>query len=119
MKRSDHDKLLEKILAGDALDERRAASLAAMLGAVRRRRQRRALLTSAAGMLALAVGLALVIQRRDAQPFARTQVTATNSPAVAAISDEQLLALFADRPVALVGRAGEQQLVFLDAPTSR
>ena len=34
------------------------------------------------------------------------------------ITDEELLALFPDRPVALIGRPGHQQLVFLDKSTS-
>ena len=116
MKRSDQDRLLENILADDALDRRRAATLTAMLGAVRRRRQRRTLLTSAAGMLALAFGLAAVIQRRAAEPLAPAPAPRLHPSAVAVISDEQLLTLFAHRPVALIGRAGEQRLMFLDEP---
>jgi hypothetical protein len=30
------------------------------------------------------------------------------------ITDDELLALFPDRPVALIGKPGQQQLVFLD-----
>jgi hypothetical protein len=35
------------------------------------------------------------------------------------INDDELLALFPDRPVALIGKPGQQQLVFLDKPTKR
>jgi hypothetical protein len=119
MRRSDHDKLLREVLAGDALEQRRAASLAAMLGVARRRRQRHALVTSGVAALVLALSVALLVHRRAPERRAALSETPSKTPAVTVISDEQLLALFADRSVALVGRAGDQQLLFLDRPATR
>jgi hypothetical protein len=118
MKPSDQDRLLREILADDALEQRRAASLEGMLGSVRRRKRRQVLVTSAIATLMLGLTLTLVTQRRAVQPSALESAPPAR-PAVSRISDEQLLALFADRSVALVGRPGEQQLVFLDAPGVR
>ena len=114
MKRSEQDRLLREILADETLEQRRAATLAGMLGDLRRRKRRRALATSGIATLMIGLSIAVVAQRRLAAPPER-EIVPPPRPTVARISDEQLLALFADRSVALVGRPGEQQLVFLDA----
>ncbi|HUR60515.1 MAG TPA: hypothetical protein VM029_22535 [Opitutaceae bacterium] len=114
MNPSEQDRLLREVLADEALEQRRAASLEGMLGAVRLRKRRRALATSVLATLTVALTIALVAQRRLDAPRDRT-IAPSPRPAVARISDDQLLALFADRSVALIGQPGQQQLVFLDA----
>lgn len=118
MKSSDRDHLLRNVLADEALEQARATSLEAMLRSVRRRRQRRALVTGGAATLVVALSLAVLIQRWPAGARDEVSSPTTPAPAVRTISDEQLLALFADRSVALVGRDGAQQLLFFDAPKS-
>ena len=121
MKRSQQDRLLRDLLADEALDELRTTALDQMLVTARRRRQRRALLSTAAA-LGVIVAAAFLASRRmsstiQPRPAAvAAPAAALSSPRVATISDEQLLAIFADRAVALVGRPGEQTLLFLDTP---
>lgn len=117
MKRSDQDRLLRDVLDDAALSATRDAALVSGLRALRGRRRRRTLLAGTTASLAFAALLALLTQRRIAStaPAARqTASSPTPAPAVTMIDDAQLLALFPDRPAALIGPPGEQQLVFLD-----
>lgn len=115
MKRSDQDRLLRDVLADDALDHLRATALDQVLAAARRRRQRRALLSTAAAFI-VAVSVFIASRSTNEPPaVAATPTAAAATPAVATINDEQLLAIFADRAVALVGQPGQQTLMFLDA----
>jgi hypothetical protein len=43
-------------------------------------------------------------------------VESDSDTGVRLLTDEQLLAMFPGRPVALIGPAGDQRLVFLDEP---
>jgi len=126
MTHPDDNHLLKEILADEKLSELRANSLQLGLATMRQARRRRYIARTAA-LLLIAGGLwlAFVLPKRDiltAQQ--RTSGTlAMTSPgetprtsSVKIISDEELLALFPDRSLALIGSPGRQQFVFLDAP---
>lgn len=116
------DQLLDAVLAPDHPDE----SLAPMLSAVRSRNRRRKLTRSVALLvlpIVLAGGLWLQqassrqdLHQTDATPEAIASTTPQTVPGtdIRLISDEELFALFPDRPLALIGPKGAQQLVFLD-----
>jgi hypothetical protein len=117
---TDHERnqLLGDILGGDELNQVREASSWSGLKEMRRRRQRA--LAVRAGVLILPA-LLLVAgffypRIKFPQPAPKLVVT---TPAVAAskvesINKEQLFALFPNRPMALVGRPGHQEVIFLD-----
>jgi len=125
MKPLEPSSLLKEILAGDELAVFRRASLEQGLTALRRRqRQRRGVRIGTV----LFVPLLLVLVFRSRRPLetSRLQIaslqpstTALPTPpadgrATKLITDEELFALFPNRPMALVGKSGQQQLVFLD-----
>ncbi len=129
MKRGDQDHLLKEILTGDELSEFRQVSLETGLAALRqeaaRRHRRRASLLAC---LPLCLAVAFLL-RQSTHPTIRpteasrpsgaaTGPTQPGLPDIRFINDEQLLALFPGRAVALIGRPGEQQLVFLDEPAA-
>ncbi len=125
MNRKDNHRLLLEVLTGAELDSLRERSLARGLAAARARRGRRRLLQAGIiGTLVLAAVSASVLTWR-----ARGPVPTSNTPrAIAAarpvveqatdrvkiISDNELFALFPNRPLALIGPVGHQRLVFLD-----
>jgi len=130
MKHPEHDRLLNEIVTGEELADFREASLQHALTAIRqqRRRQRFVRLGALAGV-PIAVALGIVFSRSpkpalreiaasNASPVAVASVQPRTAP-VKFISDDELLALFPDRPVALIGKPGHQQLVFLDKPGKR
>jgi hypothetical protein len=120
------DHLLDDVLAPEAADGFRDATLRTTLAAIQRRKHRRSLARKAA-LIALPVALAGGLwwlqstERTESQ-----QASVAPQPAATAlaqfipgtdirlISDEELFALFPDRPLALIGPKGHQQLVFLD-----
>ena len=117
MNKNETDQLLNELLAGDELDAFRCASLEESLALIRGRNVRRQRIRRAA-LVALLV-LVPAILLKDLMPRKRTETTpVVSSPVskeeVEIISDEQLFALFPNRPLALVGKPGQQQLVFLD-----
>jgi hypothetical protein len=120
MKRSE--KLLTHILPGEDGADFERASLEHGLSCLRRQRRRRHLLR--AGSLVAVVGfIAMAFVLKSHQTISRdtsAQTASTPSPATTShvefINDDQLLALFPDRSVALIGKPGEQRLVFLDQP---
>ncbi len=118
----NHQHLWREILADDAsLGAFRQASLDAGLAALARRRQRRRHLRTAALVApALLLGFALVARYQSAAsapPLSSAADRTEAAPAeITTISDDELFALFPGRSLALVGRPGEQQLVFLDLP---
>ena len=118
MKRSDQDRLLDEVFTDENVEQLRAASLAGALTALRSRRRRRAYVSGAAASLALAVAVFVAIRHRTPEEAIVTP-PAPKTNAVKIISDEQLLALFPDRSVALIGRPGEQRLVFLAGSEAR
>jgi hypothetical protein len=115
----DKNQLLQDILGDDALDRVRQTSLSRGLQEMRGRRRR--VLTARVSLMALpAFLLAVMIFYPLFQPA--HQVTASKAMAFASkpeskvesITTEQLFALFPNRQMALVGKPGHQQLIFLD-----
>src|SRR5688572_30521462 len=102
-------------------DELRTATLECTLAATRRHRQWRRTVRGARVVAACAI-LATIILREHA-PSVPPIATDTLPPALAIqtvpgtnirlVSDEELLALFPDRPVALVGPPENRHFVFL------
>ena len=123
MNPDDRD-LLKGILHSDGLDDFRQASLECGLNVIRQRRRRRAIAKTCA-VVALPVFTALVALWNHDLTWSRNG-SISSSPARAAasnsssnveltiINDEQLFALFPNHALALVGKPGHQQLVFLD-----
>jgi hypothetical protein len=124
MKQSEQEKLLSELLPDEHLADFRRASLESGLASLRRHRRQRTLLR--AGLLAAGICvLALVLHFNSPHP-ARNNIVAVSPPAPAPspnhvkfITDDQLLALFPEGSVALVGKPGQQRLVFLDKPPSQ
>ena len=119
MKLSDQERLLHEVLADEALETIRAKSLARGVAELKTRRRIRAL---ASGVAAAVVVIGTITFSRWPQESRRT-AEALPSPvsphAIKVINDEELLALFPTRSLALVGAAGRQELIFLDEPESR
>lgn len=122
------DRLLDDVMAPEAADGFREATLQTTLAALQHRKRRRSLARKTA-LLALPVVLAgslwlLQPAQQRAEPQLASVALQSTVPAPAQfipgtdirlISDEELFALFPDRPLALIGPKGHQQLVFLDA----
>ena len=122
----DQDRLLNEILAEDELADFRRASLERGIAAMRsQNRRRRAVNVCALVLLPALMTLAILLNQARTpsvleatshpQPHA-APAPSRPSPGVQFISDEELFALFPDRAMALVGKPGDQQLVFLDKP---
>jgi hypothetical protein len=121
MNSRDQDKLLKEILPSEDLANFRQVSLERGLAGLRRERHRRHIVrfsAMAVALICLSLGIALNSRNTRRNQTAQIQpAPAAASPALAShvdfINDEQLLALFKNQPVALVGKPGEQRLVFL------
>jgi hypothetical protein len=112
MKRSDQDRLLREILEEGEAADFRAASLARGVDFLRRRKRRNGI-AQACSVCVLALHLA----PRPAGPrlaVVTAPVTQADTSKVKIINDEELFALFPNRPMALIGPPGRQQLIFLD-----
>ena len=126
MKRSPNDRLLRELLTADGAPDLRRVSLERGLAAMQRRQQHRHLrrMILCVGLpVALAVGFLLKPTFTSAR---RTRLAASrNVPALAVrtvappieiITEAELLALFPDRPVALIGKPGGQRLLVFEKP---
>ncbi len=124
MNRSEQDRLLGEILAGDEVAGFRQASLERGLTALRRRQRQRALRTGVLALTPLFVALGFLLSRphggnlpggtsTGAPPVLAAAATIAASP-VKFITDDELIALFPGRAVALIGKPGHQQFLFLD-----
>jgi hypothetical protein len=119
MNTEDQDRFLRNILEDETSSGFREQSLRHGLRLIRRRR----LVRNGLKLGMLPVFLLLVVWMANF-PERKVHTTVRRSnPApthvvgkVKFINDEQLLALFPDRSVALVGKPGSQQLLFLDEP---
>jgi hypothetical protein len=127
MKRIEQDRLLSQLLAGDERSDFRRASLEQGLALIRRRRRaRRVGRWCVLALLPLAFGAAILFSwpsRPDVRPVSIAQFhtpgtsgQTAKAGSIQIIDDEQLLALFSGRPLALVGQPGHQQLLLLDQP---
>jgi hypothetical protein len=136
MNSAPKDTLLKELLSGRELEELRASTLNHGLDlARRRRRNRRAARMSGFAAFVFAVAVLVSMRFRTISTVdprimvghpgaAATDLVSTvppapsrEPPAVRRLTDDQLLALFPGRPVALIGPPGDQTLVFLDQPT--
>ena len=125
MNHSDQDRIFNEILAGEELNALRRRSLDRGIASLRQRWRRRALRDAALACLPLVVALTFLFWRNPAGkqialppahsiPVSNPQTLAARS--VKTITDEELFALFPNRPMALVGKPGHQEVVFLDQP---
>ena len=124
MKPPEQSNLLKEILAGDELADFRQASLEQGLNALRRQQQRRRIVRIGTGlMLPLVLTLAILSRRgpetsnrhiASTYPTAAIPTPPADGRDAKFITDEELFALFPNRPMALIGKSGQQQLVFLD-----
>lgn len=121
MKRNDSDRLLNQVLADQEWESFRHASLELGLAALRRRRRgrRAAQVGVLAGLLSLGTFVAVFTSERSPGRMTRLPapskgLASGDKNGVKIITDEELFALFPNRPMALVGKPGHQQLVFLD-----
>jgi hypothetical protein len=122
MTEEEKNQLLEEILGDDELTRLRQTSLSRGLREMRRRRQRAA--AARVSMMALPALLlavwAFYLRFPPRPPAPAPPAMALASKAVSKveyINREQLFALFPGRSLALVGKPGHQQLIFLDGPS--
>ena len=116
MKASDEHRLLREILADNATETLRETSLAGGLAALRARRRRRSAVSGIAAAAAIVAVIGLLSSQRSDPRVSLPQVpTSARSKPVELIDDQQLLALFPDRSLALIGPPGRQSLIFLDS----
>ena len=123
----DKDQLLNNLLTGEELSGFRHASLEHGIAELRARRKRRQIAHRAAIACVplLLVALAISQIAKLSWPRATRDNSLRPPPPVQLvdreikwINDDELFALFDGRPMALVGKPGEQQLVFLDQRSS-
>jgi hypothetical protein len=130
MKHPDENPLLKEILADEQLAVLRHALLNQGLEEMRRaRRLRRAARVGLLALLPVLLMVALTQHKRIQETTSQPSIPGPQQASVVAappqesgvkmISDEELFALFPGRSLALIGKPGHQQLVFLDAPASR
>jgi len=130
MKHPAHDPVLKEVLRGSEPSNFRQAALEHGLAALRRRRrQRLALRASGLAAAAAFAALAIMIDKTDRSvrpskapvqhPVAVVPAAGPPSRQLKVISDEELFALFPGRAMALIGKPGHQEFVFLDGKTPR
>ncbi len=124
MKHDDQHQFLNEVLGGESWEACRQTTLENGLSALRRkRRSRRGIQACVLTCLPLVAAL-LFLFLRETSPAKRITRSPTQSQtsagladpklAVKIINDDELFALFPNRPMALVGKPGRQQVVFLD-----
>ena len=116
MTEPESNRLLKEILAEEELDAFRRASRERMLTSLRRDRSRRQILNRCVLVfLPMALVMGVVMNRIAESHRKKTDsVERAETSQVKFITDEELFALFPGRPMALIGKPGQQQLVFLD-----
>ena len=125
MQTPERDELLEEILSGESTNNLRERSLERTLTAVRRQRQWHNTLRGAC-VVGL-VGLIVTVVWNKHQPSEEPEIAAGSRNAgqmetaktvpgtsIRVINDDELLAMFPGRPVALVGPPQNRQFVLLD-----
>jgi hypothetical protein len=121
MNEPDYDPLLRDLLQDGADTAFRETSLNAMLSAARRTRRQRKTLHLAGCAALLLIGSAAIWQRSntppartaDASPGSSVETDSARKP-IRYIDDKELLSLFPNRPVALIGSDQGQRLILLD-----
>jgi hypothetical protein len=115
MTEREKEQLLEEVLGGGDAAGLREATLAVGLRALKWRRRRR--MAGYVSLLVLPLGVLLMRLAHEPKEVVVAQLSPVPSESkVERITTEELFALFPNRPLALVGKPGEQQLVFLDQP---
>src|SRR5262249_29152362 len=109
--------LLNEVLAGDEIKHFREVSMARGLVALRRRKQIRLAVRIALAMVVPAA-IAYSIIRLNPGPAVPSSISVASksdqlekTERVELINDDELLALFPDRGVALIGKPGSQKLM--------
>jgi len=131
MKHHRHDDLLRETFADRELESLREASLNRGLAAVRTKRRRHMLRNSTLAAMPMLLLMAVLFWRTPSEPVPVAKAlpiaaipslkiypaikTADMAP-VPTISDKELLALYPNRSVGLLGKPGQQKLVFFDEP---
>jgi hypothetical protein len=115
----DKNQLLEGILGDDELNQLRQASLSRGLKEMRRRRGRAVIARVSMIVLPALLLAVMVFYPRVQRPYqAPAPIAMSVTPHAASkveyINKEQLFALFPNRPMALIGKPGHQQVIFLD-----
>jgi hypothetical protein len=119
MNHRDQEKLLKEILPrGDESDFRDASLQFGLAGLRRERRRRHIVRFSAAAVVLLGLCIGFFRSQHATKPQrlvvqVQPAVSSSASSHVEFINDDQLLAVFTNQPVALIGKPGEQRLVFL------
>ena len=124
----EKDQLLKELLTGEEISGFRRASLDQGIALVRLQRKRRQIAQCAAmvcgGLLLLSLFISQLPKSSRSRPAtsqaqqSAPPVPVAANPEIKWINDDELFALFADRSMALIGKPGEQQLVFLDSQSS-
>jgi hypothetical protein len=118
MKPSEHEKLLKELLPDERLADFRTASLEQGLASLRRHRRQR-LLFRAGALAAVACLLICALLLENSNETIRDVAVISPTPSapepnhVKFINDDELLAMFPQGSVALIGKSGRQRLVFL------
>jgi hypothetical protein len=127
----EQDQLLKELLAGEEISDFRRTSLDRGIALVRLRRKRRQMAQRAVMVcVPLLLLLLLFIDQIPKLYLSGPATSQTYQPIpppvqvgdtseIKLINDDELFALFAGRSIALIGKPGEQQLVFLDGPQFR
>src|SRR5262245_11962216 len=124
MKPTDQDSLLAEIFSGTELENIRRTSMARSLAALRAKRRKRTALRIALAILIPAL-FAFTLTRRSSEspvvarhqtvPIPRQPIQSSpQAETMKTIGDDELLALFTDRGVALIGKPGNQRLMVFD-----
>lgn len=111
MTQQEKEQVLEEVFEGEDAAGLRDATLSAGLRALRSKRRKRRAAYLTLGVLPLAI---LLHPFHEQKPVIAQTSPASAAPKVEEITTEQLFALFPNRPMALIGKPGDQQLVFLD-----
>jgi len=121
MNRLDQERLLREALTDDALDVIRTKSLARGVSELKAKRRIRTLVSGVTATVVVLTALTLSRGPKQSPASRAAEVSSSSVPAraIKIIDDEQLLALFPTRSIALVGAPGRQELIFLDEPEGR
>ena len=125
MKERPEDQLLSELFGGT--DSFRTASLETTLSSLRRHRRAKLAARSVLAVALLAAASSFLLTqsnqtetqpqltiRTSAQPIAAKPVPIIPGTTIRELSDDELLAAFPNRPVAIIGSQEERQLVLLD-----
>ena len=120
--------LISELISGEELSDFRRASLQQGIASIRHRRERRQAIHAALVCLPFLLIAAVVLHyfsrehsaRDPGRQPVRASVAVEPGPNLKTefIDDEELFRLFPGRAMALIGKPGEQELLFLDGPSS-